>query len=146
MKTENTDITRFGVTRRWSDAVIFGGVAYFVEVPEDTAVSPREQFQQVLDLVNERLAIVGSDRTRLLQVMIYLPEPTDLAEFNSLWDAWVPEGHAPQSSMYSRTACIKGLPHRTRRHRSDLDEVESRVFRGVEVCSFERFAIDAQSV
>ena len=95
MKTENTDITRFGVTRRWSDAVVFGGVAYFVEVPEDTTVSPREQFQQVLDLVDERLASVGSDRTRLLQVMIYLPQPDDLAEFNSLWDAWVPEGHAP---------------------------------------------------
>ena len=95
MESENSNIARFGVTRRWSDAVVFGSVAYFVEVPEDTTVSPREQFQQVFDLVDERLAIVGSDRTRLLQVMIYLPDPADLAEFNLLWDAWVPDGHAP---------------------------------------------------
>jgi enamine deaminase RidA (YjgF/YER057c/UK114 family) len=95
MKTENPDILRHGVTRRWSDAVVFGSVAYFVEVPDDASATPREQFQQVFSQVDARLAQVGSDRSRLLQVMVYLPHPEDLVEFNSLWDAWIPEGHAP---------------------------------------------------
>ncbi len=95
MDKEFTNITRFGVTRRWSDAVVYGGVAYFVEVPDDTSLPPREQFRQVLDQVDGRLAIIGSNRMRLLQVMIYMPEPSDLLEFNAIWDEWIPEGHAP---------------------------------------------------
>lgn len=90
-----TDIVRHGVTRRWSDAVIFGGVAYFVEVPDDPTQDARGQIQQVLAQMTARLQQVGSDPTRLLQVVIYLPERADFPTFNALWDAWVPEGHAP---------------------------------------------------
>jgi len=88
-------ISRHGVTRRWSDIVVFGGMAYFVEVPDDPNLPPPDQFRQVLRQVDDRLAAVCSDRTKLLQVLIYLPEPGDLQEFNAIWDAWVPEGHAP---------------------------------------------------
>lgn len=90
-----SDIIRHGVTRRWSDVVIFGGIAHFVEVPDDPAQDAHAQFQQVLAQVDARLQQIGSNRTRLLQVLIYLPHPADLAPFNTLWDAWVPEGHAP---------------------------------------------------
>jgi enamine deaminase RidA (YjgF/YER057c/UK114 family) len=95
MKLENSDIVRHGVTRRWSDAVTFGSVAYFVEVPEDASASALNQFRQVFSQVDARLAQVGSDRSRLLQVMVYMPYPDDLAEFNRLWDQWIPDGHAP---------------------------------------------------
>ena len=90
-----TDIQRFGVTRRWSDAVLHGGVAYFVEVPEDMTQDVRGQIAQVLAQIDERLKLFGSDRTRLLQVLIYLPNLADAAVLNSLWDDWVPAGHAP---------------------------------------------------
>ncbi|MCY2974250.1 MAG: RidA family protein [Planctomycetota bacterium] len=88
-------IVRYGVTRRWADAVVHQGTIYFVEVPDDPSVDPKSQFQMVFDQVDRRLQSVGSDRTRLLQVTIYLPNPGDLGSFNELWDAWVPEGHAP---------------------------------------------------
>lgn len=92
----NPDIRRLGVTRRWSDAAIHNGVVYLVEVPDDTTTDPRGQFRQVFDQVAARLAMVGSDLTRLLHVTIYLPHLTDdLADFNALWDEWIPEGHAP---------------------------------------------------
>lgn len=90
-----TDIIRHGVTRRWSDAVVHGGVAYFVEVPDDPTQNARDQIRQVLEQVAARLQQVGSDQTRLLQVLIYLPDRADLPTFNALWDKWVPEGHAP---------------------------------------------------
>jgi enamine deaminase RidA (YjgF/YER057c/UK114 family) len=88
-------ITRFGVTPRWSDLVIHRGIAYFVEVPEDPNLSPAEQFAQLFRQVDERLVQAGSSKERLLQVLIYLPDPEDLPLFNTMWEAWVPLGHAP---------------------------------------------------
>jgi enamine deaminase RidA (YjgF/YER057c/UK114 family) len=88
-------IQRIGITRRWSDVVIHQSTAYFVEVPDDATGDARSQFMQVLKQVDERLQSFDSDRTRLLQVTIYLPFPEDFSLFNQLWDAWVPEGHAP---------------------------------------------------
>ena len=89
------EITRYGVTTRWSDLVIHRGTAYFVEVPEDSTLDARRQFEQVLHQVDERLKLAKSSRERLLQVLIYLPFEADLKLFNELWDAWVPRGHAP---------------------------------------------------
>ena len=88
-------IERYGVTRRWSDAVVHKDTVYFVEVPHDSSLDPKSQFRMVMKQIDERLAQVGSDRTRLLQVMIYLPNPADLSDFNELWDNWIPNGHAP---------------------------------------------------
>ncbi len=88
-------ISRYGVTQRWSDLVIHRGTAYFVEVPEDPSLDARGQFEQLFHQVDERLAMANSSRERLLQVLIYLPFPEDLAQFNAMWDAWVPRGHAP---------------------------------------------------
>ncbi len=92
---DDSTIRRFGTTTRWSDLVAHRGTAYFVEVPDDPSVGPREQFVQLLAQVDERLALVGSSRQRLLQVLIYLPDPNDLPVFNDVWDAWVPTGCAP---------------------------------------------------
>jgi len=105
---ESSPISRHGVTRRWSDAVVFGSVAYFVEVPDDPELPAVEQFHQVLAQVDQRLAMVASDRTRLLQVMIYLPDPGDLEAFNRLWDDWVPEGHAPSRACVHAPLAAKG--------------------------------------
>lgn len=88
-------IQRHGVTRRWSDAVVHQGVAYFVEIADDPKQDVRGQVAQVLAQIDGRLALVGSDRMRILQVLIYLADLKDGPVLNELWDAWVPEGHAP---------------------------------------------------
>jgi len=90
-----TDIQRHGVTRRWSDAVIHHGVAHFVEIADDPAQDLRGQVAQILSQIDGRLALVGSDKSRLLQVLIYLADLKHGPILNELWDAWVPEGHAP---------------------------------------------------
>jgi len=105
MKENSAPIVRHGVTRRWSDAVVHQGTVYFVEVPDDSSADARLQFQMVLDQVDRRLCSVGSDRTRLLQVVVYLPNSKDLGDFNELWDAWLPEGHAPsRACIHSQLA------------------------------------------
>jgi enamine deaminase RidA (YjgF/YER057c/UK114 family) len=90
-----SEIARYGVTARWADAVVANGVAYFVEVPDDPSLPAREQFQQVFRQVEARLVQVDSDMQHLIQVLVYLPEPSDLQDFNELWDKWIPTGHAP---------------------------------------------------
>jgi enamine deaminase RidA (YjgF/YER057c/UK114 family) len=91
----SSDIQRFGTTPRWSDVVVHRGIAYFVEVPEDPSADARGQFEQLFRQVDARLAQANSSRERLLQVLIYLPDPEDLPLFNAMWEAWVPMGHAP---------------------------------------------------
>jgi enamine deaminase RidA (YjgF/YER057c/UK114 family) len=90
-----TPIQRIGVTRRWSDAVLHGNTAYFVEVADDPSQPIRGQVQQILDQIDARLALIGSDRTRLLNVQIFLSDLINGVALNELWDDWVPEGHAP---------------------------------------------------
>jgi enamine deaminase RidA (YjgF/YER057c/UK114 family) len=89
------EIQRHGVTRRWSDAVIHNGVAHFVEVPDELTPDLASQVRQVLAQIDLRLKLVGSDRTQLLQVLIYLADLSQIGTLNEQWDAWVPEGHAP---------------------------------------------------
>lgn len=108
MSYDQSNIERYGITRRWSDAVVFGSVAYFVEVPDDPQLSAEDQFHQVLSQVDTRLALVDSDRSRLLQVMIYLPDPNDLLLFNRIWDAWVPDGHAPSRACVHASLAAPG--------------------------------------
>jgi enamine deaminase RidA (YjgF/YER057c/UK114 family) len=101
-------IVRYGVTSRWSDAVVHGGVGYFVEVPDDPGLDCEGQFRQVLQQVEKRLEQIGSDMQHLLQVVIYLPDPSDLTCFNEIWDAWVPSGHAPSRACIHAALAAPG--------------------------------------
>jgi enamine deaminase RidA (YjgF/YER057c/UK114 family) len=89
------EITRYGSSRRWSDVVIYSGTARWVEVPEDFSKDVRLQIDQVLHQIDATLAQIGSDKTGLLEVVIFLADLVDAPILNELWDAWVPEGHPP---------------------------------------------------
>jgi enamine deaminase RidA (YjgF/YER057c/UK114 family) len=54
-----------------------------------------EQTQDCLARVDALLEKAGSSRERMLQAVIWLADMADFAEMNAVWDAWVPEGHAP---------------------------------------------------
>jgi enamine deaminase RidA (YjgF/YER057c/UK114 family) len=53
----------------------------------------------VLAQIDATLAMIKSDRTRLLQVLIYIADERDGAVLNELWDAWVPADHPPIRAM-----------------------------------------------
>ena len=59
----------------------------------------RSQIAQVLAQIDATLAMIKSDRTRLLQVLIYIADEADGAILNDLWDAWVPADHPPVRAM-----------------------------------------------
>ena len=89
-------ITRHGVAARYSEASVFNGVVYLAGmVPEGAATDIRSQTQDVLAQIDTHLAALGSDKTRLLRVQIYLADIADIGAMNEVWDAWVAPGHAP---------------------------------------------------
>jgi len=98
-----SQITRLGVSRRWSDVVIHNGVAYWVEVASDTSQDAAGQVSQVLKQIDGTLAEIGSSRLDLLEVLIYLADLDDAAALNEHWDVWIPAGHAPVRACVGAT-------------------------------------------
>jgi enamine deaminase RidA (YjgF/YER057c/UK114 family) len=89
------EIVRLGNSRRWSDVVIHAGVARWVEVAEDQTQDAPSQIAQVLRQIDLTLKQIGSDRTRLLEVLIFLKDLQDAFTLNQLWDDWVSATHPP---------------------------------------------------
>lgn len=88
-------IIRLGTSPRWSDVVIHAGVARWVEVAADPAHDARGQIGQVLQQIDATLQQLGSDRTQLLEVVIFLADLANVPALNEHWDRWVSRGHAP---------------------------------------------------
>ena len=93
------EIQRFGNSSRWADIVVHRGVAHWVEVAEDISLDARGQIAQVLAQIDATLDTIKSDRTRLLQVLIYISDHRDAGILNQLWDEWVPAAHPPVRAM-----------------------------------------------
>lgn len=92
-----TNIRRVGVATRYSDLVILGDTAYFSGyVPETTlGGSITEQTRDILGQIEQSLAEIGSDKSKLLQTTIWLADIAFYDEMNTVWDAWVVPGQAP---------------------------------------------------
>lgn len=95
------DIVRINPEPRWSDVTIYNGIAHFVEVPDDISVDIEAQVSQILLQAEQRLALFGSDKSKLLSATIYITRLEDVPVLNRLWEAWLPVGQAPSR------ACLK---------------------------------------
>ncbi|MGI9176618.1 MAG: RidA family protein [Pirellulales bacterium] len=94
-----SEIQRHGTSQRWADVVVHRGVAHWVEVAEDTSLDTRDQTAQVLAQIDATLGMIKSNRSRLLQVLVYIADMNDSPILNELWDAWVPADHPPVRAM-----------------------------------------------
>ncbi|UWQ80337.1 RidA family protein [Leisingera sp. S132] len=90
-----SEITRSHTTQRMSQIVTHGDTVYLAGQVGTAGASVAQQTQDCLDKIDALLAEAGSDKTRILQTVIWLADMKDFAEMNAVWDAWVPEGHAP---------------------------------------------------
>jgi enamine deaminase RidA (YjgF/YER057c/UK114 family) len=92
----HSSIVRYGTSPRWADMVVHNQTAYWVEIAaRQEGCETFEQARQILAQIDATLVELGSDRERLLTVLVYLADPADLPQLNEAWDAWVPAGHAP---------------------------------------------------
>ena len=90
-----SDITRHHTGQRMSQIVTHNGTIYLAGQVGNPGDSVADQTRTCIEKVETHLAEAGSDSTRILQCVIWLADMADFAEMNAVWDAWVPEGHAP---------------------------------------------------
>ena len=90
-----TNITRIATGQRMSQAVIHGQTIYLAGQVGTPGTSVTAQTQEILDKIESLLEQAGSDKTQILSATIWMASMDSFAEMNAVWDAWVPEGHAP---------------------------------------------------
>jgi len=89
-------ITRHHGNQRMSQIVIHGDTIYLAgQVAADASADITVQTQQVLQKVDDLLAEAGSDNSKVLSAQIWIASMGHFAAMNAVWDAWVPDGHAP---------------------------------------------------
>lgn len=88
-------IERIDTATRMSKIVKHNGTVYLCgQVGDGDSVT--EQTQECLRRVEALLEKAGSSKEKILQAIVWLADiDKDFAEMNAVWDAWVPEGHAP---------------------------------------------------
>jgi len=90
-----TEIKRLQTGRRMSQIVRHAGTVYLAGQVGDVDQSVAEQTRTALARVEALLVQAGSSPEHLLQTTIWLADMQDFQAMNEVWDAWVPEGHAP---------------------------------------------------
>jgi enamine deaminase RidA (YjgF/YER057c/UK114 family) len=81
---------------RLSEASVHGDRMYFSGmIPEDTSQDITGQVTQALAEIDSLLAKGGSDKTKILNAVIWLADINDFAAMNAVWDAWVVPGQTP---------------------------------------------------
>lgn len=81
---------------RYSEAVIAGGFIFCAGmVPAQTHGDIVAQTQDVLDQLDQLLARCGTDKTAVVDAVIYLADMADYAGMNIAWDSWISPGQAP---------------------------------------------------
>ncbi|UWQ18772.1 RidA family protein [Jannaschia sp. M317] len=87
-------IERKHTTQRMSQIVRHGDTIYLAG-QVGSGETTTEQTRDMLGRVDALLTECGIGRENILQAVIWLADMADFAEMNAVWDAWVPEGHAP---------------------------------------------------
>lgn len=89
-------IERMEVGQRMSRIVKHNETVYLCgQVGADANTDITEQTRTMLDKVDVLLGQSGTDKSYILSATIYLRDMKDFTAMNAVWDAWIPEGHAP---------------------------------------------------
>ncbi len=89
-------IKRLHVGKRLSETSVYKNTIYLAgQVAEDNTQDITGQTKQVLAAIDKLLVEAGSDKTKLLQVTIFIADMKDFSGMNAVWDDWVAQGAAP---------------------------------------------------
>jgi enamine deaminase RidA (YjgF/YER057c/UK114 family) len=78
-----------------SQAVIHGNTVYLAGQVGKPGGNVAQQTKDILDTIDKLLAEAGTDKSKILQAIIWLADMKDFAEMNSVWDKWVDGPNAP---------------------------------------------------
>ena len=84
-------VERLHLSKRFSEIAIAGNLVHLAgQLATDVELDIKGQTQQTLDIIDQFLADVGTDKSHIMSVTIYLKDiEKDYAAFNEIWDAWV---------------------------------------------------------
>ncbi len=88
-------IRRIDAGPRMSGVVIHNDTAYLAGQVGTQGDSVAAQTKEVLAKIDALLAKAGSDRSKILQAIIWLDDMANFAEMNTVWDAWVDKANTP---------------------------------------------------
>lgn len=90
-------IQRFENGPRMSRCVVHGDTVYLAGLTADATIgqSVAEQTKEILAKIDGLLKQGGSDKSKMLQAVIWLQDIRTVDEFNKVWDAWVVAGSTP---------------------------------------------------
>ena len=98
-------IERHETGPRMSRVVVHNNTVYLAGLTADKTAgqSVAEQTKEILAKIDGLLKQGGTDKSKLLQAVIWLQDIRTVDEFNKVWDAWVVGGQTPAR------ACIEAL-------------------------------------
>lgn len=89
-------IERYHPNQRMSQIVACGTTVYLAgQVAQDPTQGIEGQTSQILAQIDTLLAQVGSSKSQLLAVTIWLADIQDFQRMNQIWDAWVDPSNPP---------------------------------------------------
>ncbi|MBT4888774.1 MAG: RidA family protein [Rhodospirillales bacterium] len=88
-------IKRLHTNDRMSQAVVHNDTVYLAGQVGKPGENVTQQTETILGQVDSLLAECGSDKTKVLQAVIWLSDMSYFAEMNAVWDTWVSPGNCP---------------------------------------------------
>lgn len=88
-------IQRLNPSERSSPVVIFDRHIYLAGQVGAPGGTVTEQTAAILQKIDDLLASAGSDKSQLLQAIIWLADINDFEEMNAVWNQWVLPGKPP---------------------------------------------------
>ncbi|MBP6018924.1 MAG: RidA family protein [Burkholderiaceae bacterium] len=89
-------IQRIQSNARMSAAVVANGFIFLSgQVADDTNANVAGQTEQILAKIDSILAEAGASKEDIVSANIWIADAATFNEMNSVWDAWVPQGHTP---------------------------------------------------
>jgi enamine deaminase RidA (YjgF/YER057c/UK114 family) len=90
-------IQRFENGPRMSRVVVHNDTVYLAGLTADASAgqSVAEQTKEILAKIDGLLKQGGTDKSKLVQAVIWLQDVRTVDEFNKVWDAWVVAGSGP---------------------------------------------------
>ena len=87
-------IKRIEPGARMSGAVVHGNTVYLAgQIGEGESVT--DQCKSALAEVERLLAAAGSDKSKILQTIIYISDMAYFGEMNAVWEAWIDPANPP---------------------------------------------------
>lgn len=104
-----SNIIRQGSNTRMSQIVIHNGTVYLAGQVGSAGDTVTAQTQEIIAKIEALLTQAGSDKSRVLQAIIWLADMQDFDEMNAVWDTWLGAENAPARACGEAKLARPGL-------------------------------------